>query len=1097
MKKFVAIVLAMVLAVVATFTNSTSTPAGCGIDAVATAAEVATFVGHTIYKTHQAKKAEKKAVRHVWQHIGHLLMMAFLLPLTPMLGIRPGGRMARKAGNAMLEKADEAAEAKTERKERYEAKAKEQAEFEAEYARIVGVAPRKYTKKTPAKNKNIKVLVLPGEALLAREIEQLKELGKITCKTRDAVTLMRNGVSNLIRRLESRIAEGTPIVADTKLAHWEPAYQCEAMDIAGVCYGEQSDLLVKTEIPLFSYVNLDDKVMSSAFKDAEAVTDRITQLMEDVVTINGFKVGNLYYEAWASSNAMQKVGKTWFGEKTMMKRTAKARHNAVALADLGNGAGTSGADELKLQSLLFTPSSTTDMKISEIAIVDSIEKSQFVKRLIEVSDDGTARMKINQLIVRKLFDGLLVFLDDTPSFQGRGFGLKFLGVNVSSLLDKYYPNWKEITIHCVDGDHKAGEFRAIGTVDIWKGKGLGLKWPEFVSNLTKLAEEFPGIDHLRVVRYADSAGEKVHKTARQMMQQYLNGTDADVAAVTKKTASRLIADKKAENVLVRLAGRTKKPEERTAMETIFSLVPEMIASRQWRQINHETWERDFAEAAGGTVETDADYPYLTQDPKAFLDVVLGHMDPNNPNLGLLKAGEFNGCNLMDLIKCAMVRFPANFMTIMNMINVNRVSEDYASCGNIDIVNVHDVFMDVQDADVDGDEERRDKNLKIIEMTDRIDAMFPDGRPVVTFNHSSSNAKTVVNDERELRKLVSRSLWIAQKFNKTGQYSNMATACLNNAGECQQKGDMKGRNHWLTLAVFCHVATILVIDMCKTGQVPAMLMKKLEQIKGELGKGMPYNQKYAKHTYDMPYWHEAWGDKVWEPTTSFVDRMATHLEKVCGEYTFDVGDMTFDVNVLLATGVKDYPRHGRIPSELESRLGLFNSNKHEPIKSDSNGEYSAKALMVWLWKNACALQYRMQNDNDMNTADVSQQIREVRAFCRDVVVSLYSDRIPAGMTQWQLEKSLINYFILDAFEMRKKADGSPMGNDIGHDVPKDNTWKRAHLKASYCRFVLEVFAEDILDNVETNLGIPTSEKWMYVHAIEPEKESESYEDDLDF
>lgn len=1033
------------------------------------AAHKAAYLAHTaeaaaIHEARQAEVEERKA-------------------------LRANGRMARKAAaQALREQAEEAAKARAERRAKA---ADEQAEREAREAALnnlaTGLEPRSYRKITGPKPESYKHLLVHAEALIPEEIEALRKLAKIKKTDNEAVWAMRTGINELCEKLQQKIDAGKPVVANPAMCTWETGHQGAGTDIAGVVYGTATRLIIETEVKVFDFVRLNETVMKSAFHDPEEVTDKVTQLLQDVFTVNGISLDGYTYRIWAASNSMQKQGKAYFGESKMMARTEKARHYCAALAQIGHGKGTTGADELKVQALLFTPSTimyTVDgrpVTINDVAVSPSIKKHQLVKRAFVMNDNGKARQELNYETERTLFDGQINWTCVLSGQNRSGCGHKGLGIYAKSILEEMFDGWENNVIDTLIGKVRAGNYLGFTTEDTFKASKLSEDYAQFVATLNELEKEFPGISCFRVVRYADAAEEKPRHTARQLMQQFINGTDELVYACTKRDVRRLVEDKCASKVLARLAGLEKPEYERSAVEAIFGRT-NLVAAPQIVQWLHECWEDRKSDVCSGRVTVNGDYPYITEDPVAFFQIIFGLKNPDDPDLGVLKAGEANACGLKHGQEFGVVRFPANFLTAQILENTNEYNNVFSSLGNVAVVNVHDETMAKQDADVDGDEWLEVEDDWAITLIKMMNIMFGDrGVPTIIFDHASAKDMTVVHDDRELAQLISKSLWLAQKYNRVGRYSNLASICLHYAADAYKRGNLRAMQHWLNNTMYANVGTILVIDMVKTGYAPEGLILMLDKIEQEVGSKMPYNQRYNKHTYVHPYWSEDWDEKLNAPGLAFVDRMATHVEKEVGNFSFDTEGLVFNPDVLRCheEGVIDFAPRGRIPAELEAKIGLFNRNKKEAVKPGEDGKYSAKELMKFVWQNSCALKFSIAND-ELRPEDAAAMKAELMRFCRDILLSLDDG---GAIEKWQplntrqRAKSIVNWFVDDAFEQYHLADGRTVCRSNGIGTNAATEWECNHLKSSYCRFVIEVFAEDIIDNVENNLGVPMDEKWV--------------------
>lgn len=1140
MKKFFAIIVSLILALaiaasavtvkVATVSDNTANE---GIDVISITNETCSctvLISNALYARYSAWHAKRIATRHqrMMRRIRRsvrlrkaacIAKIVLLLPLIPLFGIgiassdgeqhvRKGGRVERarqlkaeqeaaelSAQNALRAGMSNAARAVAKRAEQYAAN-DNQVKTEIKQRLAEGKAeeflqgfeePRPVGKCEPAKIAGFKHLTVPTIAIFPEISKLIGEINDVSRLDPCAVHLMRDKLQRLHKMATDEALKSEPIVVNKTLCHMDSGRQSMATDIAGVIYGEFSNVLLKTDAPIYNSIRPNRKVLKSAFQDSEKVVDEISMALKVALTCRGVKVDEFTYDAWAASASMQKEGKCWFGESKMMKLTADARH-LVAIAAMG---ATTGADELKRQATLFSPSAVlyddddNQVFIRQIGIMKDIKTTELIPNALIIKDDGTYKKVKNYIHDVTKADGGMYFWSKIKSHQGRFYTGKYNGVNVSSLMKLLkLPEG----IECIDGYHKLSELVGVATESVWKGKGLGISYAEFLNLLDKLAVKYPGINCLRVMRYADQADERQRHTSRQLVQQFITATDEMLHTWMKGVARKLLRNTTVSGVIVRLAGLDKPEEERTAMNKLFAILPELAVSKQYEQLTREDWETDFANNASGRINCAGQYPYITEDPLAVLQVLLEGRDPSDTDLGLLNPGEVSLPGVGHGTRVMSVRYPANFLTADVYTNVTECCNIYDSIGNVGILPFHGLYLIVNDGDVDGDEALFAFNKIIIEIVEKLHRDLD--IPVVIFDHSSNNEKQHVETEADLCKLIARSLFTAEKYSRVGIYSNLAARCLTMAGDAWYRGDKDGMEHWLINAAFANVGTILCIDMVKTGMVPVNLINKLDKIADECSSKMPHNQRYAKHNAEQPYWDCSWDDCVMPVTNAVVDRLhdvladylKDYVDPESGEVMFrmDKEGLEFDVDKLLCHNprvFRGYAPAGKLSKETVDKIGLYNWTAKEYKIELEDGKFSPKEIMKYFWENEAAIRYRSFND-EMSGLEADEQRTLLREYCRSVLLEIYrTDACDYNNLSDELKvKSVSNWFIRDAFKALLNADGTKKARK------EALTYEDRHREASYARFVVEVFAEDILDNVKTNLLNPEKEQQMVRNVV---------------
>lgn len=922
--------------------------------------------------------------------------------------------------------------------------------------------------------------LIPDVAEIAGKINSIAH-GKSGSKTLDIRAL----IAPLYKAIEDAEAK-SEFKVTRKDMRLETGRQSLATDIAGVLYGGFDATMLKVDAPVANIIHMSDCLQKAVFGDnAKEALDKINERLVKLITKKPIRLGDISYGFWGSSPSMQKVGRNWFGDQKMLDRIEPIILALRSWTKL-SAKGTTGNAELKYNATLFTPSAVlvgydgVKIRLNDVILVRNPKRSYVVPNAMIFDNLGGYRFEKNHITKRVLGDGAMYLIhDDAPSHQARGPWIKGCCIAIQSVIDGAI-----VKREVIDYDgivRNIDDYKVLMTDSCLKIDMSGLTWSGVKEAVAALKYLFDDIDALRVVRYADSTEEdKPRHLARQAVQQWITANDEDIDELLSKTAQTLLQQKTLSGVLARKANPLS--DTPNAMEWLFQHVPGLLNSKQFRTLETENWLQTFADASSGSFGTSALYPYITEDPVALLQVIVDGWDPEDPELGLLKEGTVNMPNTAHGEEFAAVRFPANFFTMTTETNDNEFSYVYESCGNVCILSVRGLFLIIHDGDVDGDEAHFNRNHKVIEMVKKMRRDI--NIPVIIFDHDSKNEKAKVHNREEYLDLVAHSLYLAQVFNFVGRFSTLATTCMSAASDAHNSGDVRLRNKWILYAAFAHVGTILAIDLVKTGNIPLGLMAKLESITKEADL-VPYNQRFNKHNSVQHFWDSDWDQKTKKPGKGVVDRLNVRLSRKVGyhpdedkptEYGYDTEGVVFRPEVLLDNTIPMCPvPMGKLTDDIVEMLNLANYGDNTLRINSKDGHVGAKDLMIYCWQNASSLKYRLsKSDNEAETEATLDDMAALLGLTRMAILTLpelgRSKSFDALSTD-ERDSAIVNWFVRNAFEL----DCGDRGNGIGSDA--GTAWDALHLKASYAKFVVMVFAKDIIHNVERNLMLDESECWV--------------------
>lgn len=656
-------------------------------------------------------------------------------------------------------------------------------------------------------------------------------------------------------------------------------------------------------------------------------------------------------------------------------------------------------------------------------------------------------------------------------------------------------------------------------------------WDEFAARMDELAKRYPGINQVYALRQSEELEdeERIRKVSRSLLQQIgLVASNDELHKLVDPAIDSLNRMKTFEGLFTSLAELNIPADKRSDFAKLIFACPELLTNANVQAIAKARWDARRNECAGNKFRTKGQYPYIMQDPVAVLQIWLGGRDVNDPDLGVLKAGEASLVGLPEGAKVGALRYPANALTVK--ILVNRVLKDiFGECGNVAILSIHDDILIYQDGDVDGDEQGILYDKLIIELIERMHKIL---KPyVIVFEHGSKadrifiadaaakktdeNAKKarleaartgkpvkpiVVTPEDELRQRMYGSLYAAKKFDNVGPYANLARDCVylanielkelrkaRKAGNNQEADVHTAECHkfllWMAAA---STGAIMAIDQVKGNDVNLKLIGWLDAIKSavhndrrmqvvvgydELGEptyryAQPATQPYVKEDFTITA----------RPINSQVctDEICGYVLEKAGEYSHDgQGFVKNDAmlrNVLLdqrhpLAVVRKAPVTQGVLTEL--RANYFNrplkGEKVEEINPDKplfelirRGEpVGQRDLLLMYWRNQCTLEFRTQ----VKTAS------ERKALYYKMV---HDSLIAQALSQpWFCEKAGGAYEVGHEFSNEEKI-ACVVGEAVlvALEIGRKNGLN-AESKGSFAKFVLSVFAKELLENIQRN------------------------------
>ena len=868
-------------------------------------------------------------------------------------------------------------------------------------------------------------------------------------------------LNNMLKKL---LDSGKPLPIEKDSAIISNMKQSLLYDLCGVLYNTKqiTPSIVTLE---HNAVNL---ITNRSVNQKEK--EKFSKYIDLILVHNGIEFDGKHYVMLSSNNSQLKVGKCVFVLEDVMKRTLSALEIAT-IEEINAAGGDNGSEYLKRVAVKATPSSVlfddegNDVKVSDIIMMSDVEVERMFHSVFEIDPvTGTRNFyKYGKLSIT-LFDGqFLIFKSWMPSGQYRVYDLKGFGVQSTHALE-YLISIGELnpedTFTDIDGKVwrvKDLFGKILATKSIWKGNKLGLTWSETVARLLKLSEKYPTIASLRLVRSAasemdiegeDEVDDLIHEVAepevrymsRQANQQFLFATDSEIQNWIKGSVRHINKNMDALKFSKNFAG------ENEVLNNVIDLYPEIMAADQIMYDAHAKYISALQNAARGRIRVHGVYPYICQDPVAMIRILVGGSDPETEK-GILPAYNVFVSNFDNGVELFTVRYPANH--IVGKVVRNMKLDIFSEIGDVAVLSVNDDLIVRMDGDFDGDEALFTDDEFVIEQCKRVYSNL--NVPLITFAHDKAARFAVDSDRKNLMNSVAASLYNGQKFNLVGTYSNLACKIL---AKLNINSDRNAIRAALQECAYAHVGTILVIDAVKTGKIPEGLANMLNGM-NKTNRRMPWNQRFTGGI------HKVWDDPRWDVQKegrSVADRIARAVLNGTnnGEFSYDKHGMDFDVRMLMNADFGSNTFSGKIENEVLKNI-KYDKQDSAAAKAIKAGEkVKPQELMLFLFKNAAALERSLSENPD--SEDVRQEYyHTVKQIMMD---------LDERQNVWQLANS----FIANAFEVKRLDDGTVKklkSNKVC--TREDATELEIHAeKGRYVRFILNVFADEVLANIRRNM-----------------------------
>lgn len=843
---------------------------------------------------------------------------------------------------------------------------------------------------------------------------------------------------------------------------------------------------------------------AEGLKLAKEFVALVFELLDNIIMVSFDGKEAMYHGLYASASHQKKEklvlckeellnlheGLVWFG-----KTKAEVLQTSVT-----------GAEIWKMRANLARPIAFAvtlkdgrKVYLRNIMMVPDVKKTYHHSNAVKIGGDHNGQPyefgEADNPVVLGDGESISAYEMNSAAWQGGGVGYKTMCVYSPGSFERNgvtLPEGKYIV--CGDGCFK---FDKVGYAS----------WDEFAARMDELAKRYPGINQVYVLRQSEEVEDedRIRRISRSLTQQFMIASDEELHQLANPAVNALNRMKTFEGLFTILAELNIPEEKRSDFARLIFACPELLTNDNVQLIAKAKWTSRQNEAIGNKCRTKGQYPYIVQDPDALVAVWLCGADPDDPNLGVLKAGEASLVGLPEGMKVGAIRYPANALTVKVVVN-RPMADFFGMCGNVAILSIHDDILIYQDGDVDGDEMGILYDQKIVELIERMHRVL---KPyVIVFEHGSKAERIVIADaatekgvkpEDELRTRMYSSLWSAKEFDSVGKYANLARDCaflanieLKEMRKARAAGNDRAANeHWTEFKKFilwmaaASTGAILAIDQVKGNAVDPKLIAWLEAIADAVRNDRRMQVMYVDENgeeqwkYAQPFTQPFVKDDFTisaRPANRNVctDEFGMYVKDKTGEYVHD-GQGFMKNDAMLRRVLLD-SRHplARVRSAavtkgvvLELRANYFNRSfvgKDGKVQNPDADVFalikagrpvSQEDLLLLYWRNQCTLEFRDQ---------AKKSIDRKAAYYSMVRESL----IEQALSQpWFCESEGGSYEFGHKFTDEEKI-ASVVGNAVCYAL---ELGRKNHLdrdsKGSFAKFVLCVFARDLLENIQRN------------------------------
>lgn len=367
---------------------------------------------------------------------------------------------------------------------------------------------------------------------------------------------------------------------------------------------------------------------------------------------------------------------------------------------------------LTLDNVVCVPEYTTKLASNNVWRIDAnYNLTETVMNDIDHSPFDGAGM-----IVREVAEKVLgtEIANELGCEQFRAFSCKGLLITMRAIA---YNQMKGYNNVLEDIDHnqvdivKENKFIIINDTIFKLYKYYG-SWTNYVETMRKL-----GLMELYICG-RDEEAEKNSALSRQSLQSLFCATNEELETISRKAVSKLQRLNSLNGIYDLLSEAGVEWDSKSKLGKLVSVYPDILAMPEVVQTAKERYDSAYNKIMYGKLPIKGEFHYASPDLGAYCDVLFGHKDLSDPDVGILKPYEVAVNNHYKPNKetwVSLVRYPHAFHEWINTKVVHNEFFDTNAC----YFSVHDLTYRTLQMDVDGDHVLVVEDKTIKEIVDRI------------------------------------------------------------------------------------------------------------------------------------------------------------------------------------------------------------------------------------------------------------------------------------------------------------------------------------------------------------------------------------------
>ena len=786
-----------------------------------------------------------------------------------------------------------------------------------------------------------------------------------------------------------------------------------------------------------------NKVWADKEEDAERGRTAAVKALYRRLNVRGVIIGDAAYRFVSSSASHQKAEKAVF----LMDELAKVHEEYLYFGhSLEEFAQTEimGANFLKAMANRTRPMAAglrkkdgTPVTVFDVLVVKDVKRIYHHNDALSIGGNWDnlpwKRGEVDNPVI--VGDGQIMALTELNLYgqlNGEGWkGFCFDGSSTIEEICRRYNLTKEevmdLQVEFFDGRKvRLGDYALLCGEGCWKFDKLFQSYAAYLDWIRRLMPVYPGIENLSILRQMDEEEDayKRRRLTRSLIQQWIWMSNDEIDSLIRPALKSAKALKTMEGALRLLGGMDKK--ERDELEHLFEECPWLICAPGVQKYLKSRFGIQVKDAMANRLKTKGQYPYIIQDPVALFEIWVLGKDPNEDNLGILKAGEASIEGVNEDKEVLAVRFPANFLTARTLVNKPE-KEAFGSCGNCCVLSIYDDILIRQDGDVDGDEMMVCYDELAIKLTKRMINEFDP--PVVVFEHGSKAKAIAPGSVKEFWVTIADALYSAHHNGQVGTYANLARDCAYLMSIAYMNGDEQKVQQYLLWMAAASTGAILAIDQVKGNAISETLINWLADIKAKVRNEMawkqPFTQQFLKKDIEE--------DDCLPPNADVLtDRIAVRFAEQVGPFQFDTQGFDWDVGAAISDLFEDRWQTFNVRRNVladDIVMSLRNNYFNDTVMDDgtemdavfldmvkAGREVGLKDILLFWWHNETAMKNRLES----KFAEAQSDFYE---HCRKCLLAFATgNKKPNGdghvRTKAEEMTSLYNALVNEALELKK-------------------------------------------------------------------------------